>query len=36
MLPLSFRIARANVKLPLQYLTKLPIPLYGHIDFTAK
>ena len=39
-LPLSSRIDPANVTLPLKYiqqnLSSLPIPLYGHIDYTAK
>ena len=39
-LPLSSRIAPANVTLPLGYLKKLlsplPIPFYGHIYYTAK
>ena len=40
MLPLSSRIAPANVTLPLKYLKQnlspLPFPFYGHIDYTAK
>ena len=40
MLPLSARIAPANVTLPLKYLKQnlspLHIPFYGHIDYTAK
>ena len=40
MLPLSSRIAPANVTLPLKYLKQnlspLPYPFYRHIDYTAK
>ena len=40
MLPLSSRIAPANVRLPLKYfkqnLSPLTIPFYGHIEYTAK
>ena len=40
MLPLSSRIDHANVALPLEYLKQnlapLPVPYYGHFDYTAK
>ena len=39
MLPLSSRIALANIALPLKYLIKFTLtayPFYGHIGSTAK
>ena len=40
LLCLSSKIAPANVALPLKYLkqnlSRLPIPFYGHIEYTAK
>ena len=35
-LVLYSRTAPANVTLPLKCLTKLPVPFYSHIDYSAK